>query len=101
MECDIIKKNKFLDFFGLSNLPVGWTVTCAKQYQTEQHTRTHEEALELAYQQLESELSTLSFDAQVLRKQIVTTVTDDSVRLSCSLVVVENIAEQVEFEITD
>lgn len=101
LECDIIEKNKILEPFGLSDLPVGWTVTTAKCYHTEPLTRTREEALNLAYAKLEQELSALSPDVQLLSKGITTEWNDGSVRLICTLRCIENIAEQSEIELTD
>ncbi len=101
LECDIIEKNKILEPFGLSDLPIGWTVTTAKCYRTEPITRTREEALNLAYAELEQELSALSPNVQLLSKAITTEWNDGSVRLVCTIRCIENIAEQSEIELTD
>ena len=101
IECDIIKTNRVLEIFGLSDLPIGYTVTVANCYRTESLTRTEEEALLLAYEQLDRELAQLSSDAQILRKEIKTTIGEGAVILDCSVTALENIAEQVEFEITE
>jgi len=101
INCDIIKRNKALDIFGLSAIPVGWTVTLSSEFQTEQKTRTHEEALPIAYEKLEQELAAFSSDVQLLQKEIKTELTDNSVRLVCVLTCLENIAIQAEFDITD
>lgn len=99
--CDIMRKNKALDILGLSSLPVGWIVTSSSEFSTELKTRTHEEALELAYLELAEQLSALSGDIQLLEKEIRTEMTDGSLRLICTISCLENIAVQAEFEITD
>ncbi|MBQ9806850.1 MAG: sporulation protein YqfD [Clostridia bacterium] len=101
LECDIIEKNEILELFGVSDLPIGWTVTTAKCYRTEPITRTREEALTLAYEELEQKLAALSTDVQLLSKVITTEWNDGSVRLVCTLRCIENIAEQSEIELTD
>ena len=62
--------------------------------------RTAEEALELGYEQLSQELSALSGEVQLLQKEIVTEMREDSVVLICTLTCIENIALVQEFEIT-
>ena len=61
--------------------------------------RTPEAALELAYEQLARELGGFSDDTQLLRKDIRTTLTDDALILDCTVLCIENIAVQSEFEI--
>lgn len=99
--CDIIKEEKGLEIFGVSSLPVGFTVSRALPYTTEEATRTPEAALELAYAELERQLGTLSSDAELLRKDISTTLTETSLILHCTVTCIEDIAVQSEFEITD
>jgi hypothetical protein len=85
--------------FGLQAIPIWLTVENSRYYEEVPVTRTEDEALDLAYAQLEMELGTLSSDAQLLRKEIVTTLTEDALILDCTVLCVENIAEQLEFEV--
>ena len=98
--CDIIKEEKGIDAFGLRALPFGLTVTSALPYTEHEASRTPEEALEMAYAELEHRLSALSDEVQLLRKDISTTLTETSLILSCTVSCIEDIAVQVEFEIT-
>lgn len=90
--CDIMKDEKVLPSFGKHPIPVSLLVTKAVPYELVARTRTEEQALALAYEMLETELSTLSSDATILRKEIRTEVGEDGVRLVCTLETVENIA---------
>lgn len=97
--CDIIIMDNHFSGFGLQAIPIWLTVENSRYYEEVPVTRTEDEALELAYVQLEMELGTLSSDAQLLRKEIVTTLTEDALILDCTVLCVENIAEQLEFEV--
>ena len=80
-------------------LPVSLTQTLALPYTEVEKTRLPEEALTLAYGQLDSELATLLEGAELLEKRITTELTDTAVVLHCTVRCIENIAAQVEFEI--
>ena len=56
--------------------------------------------MSLCYEQLASELASLSGEVQLLQKETVTEIGESSVVLTCTVVCIENIAEQQEFEIT-
>lgn len=98
--CDIIKYNSYLEPLGNNRLPVSLCRTEVHPYHLEQRERTAEEALELGYEQLSQELSALSGEVQLLQKEIVTEMREDSVVLICTLTCIENIALVQEFEIT-
>jgi similar to stage IV sporulation protein len=99
--CDIIKEKKRVEAPGLYRLPLYWEIVTITPYELQMATRTHEEALELAYAELDLRLSALSEGAQILEKGITTELLENSLRLVCSISCIENIAEQSEFEITD
>ena len=99
--CDIIEYNKVLDIFGLSRIPIGLTYTVASPYREVERERTKEEALHLAYAELNGQISALSDSAQLIRKEIQTEWTDSSVRLICTVGCIEDIAIQAEFDVTD
>ena len=98
--CDIIKYNLHLGRLGRNRLPVSLSRTEVRPYHIEQRERTAEEALELCYEELSQELSSLSGEVQLLQKEIVTEVGERSVVLVCTLTCIENIAAVQEFEIT-
>ena len=98
-QCDIIEDKKDANLFGICELPWSLSVMREMPYHIEEMTRTEEEALTLAYEELERTLGAWSADAQLLRKSISTTVTDTSLVLDCTVTSVKNIAEQVEFEV--
>lgn len=99
--CDIIEDEKGFDFFGGASLPISLTVSTCLPYEIVSAERSYEEALELAYRELEGRLSELSEDTLLLKKSVFTTLTETSLILECDLLCVMNIAEQVEFEIAD
>lgn len=99
--CDIIKREKRLAGVGLQNVPVWMTVETCRRYEEISVKRTEEQALSLAYEALTAELNSLSADTQLLRKEITTTLTDNSVILQCTVLCIEDIAVQSEFEISE
>jgi len=101
VECDIIEEEKNWMLFGRHVLPVSICVTEAIPYRTEAAQRTPEQALELAYDALETRLSAFSEDAQLLRQDVRSEWTDDALILHCTVDCIENIAVQREFEIVD
>ena len=96
---DIIIMERHLSAMGLENLPVWITQESRRYYEEISAYRSPEEALDLASQALESELSAHASDVQLLKKEIVTTITDQSVVLDCTVLGIENIAVQSEFEV--
>lgn len=100
-ECDIIKEEYGLDLFGLHSLPLSWSVTTAMPYTLSTTERGYEEAVHCAYAELSRELARLSLDAELLEKHIQTTLTDTELILICTVVCIEDIAVQTEFEITE
>lgn len=99
LSCDIIEEKKGLDFLGLRDVPIGLTVSTHKPYRTVTATRTEEEALALAYAQLDEALALHASTAEILQKSISTTMTDTALILDCSVRCIRDIAVQVEFEV--
>ena len=99
--CDIIKEKKRLELFGLLRLPLYLEIETCLPYEFRQNTRTHEQALALAYEELDARMTELSDAVQILQKTITTELRDASLVLVCRLSCVEDIAVQREFEITD
>lgn len=80
--------------------PLSTTTTWYLPYTVETATRTPAEAEELAYIELARQISGLP-DVILLQKNITTTLTDTGYRLQCTLICLENIAETVEFDVTE
>lgn len=99
-EYDIIYDNKNLEIFGVMNLPFGLRIQKRLPYRLETVSRTEEEALELAYEQLARELDGRAEEMEILQKRIVTELGEQSVVLRCKLVCIRDVAEQVEFEVS-
>ena len=98
-DCDIIEEEKGLELFGICNLPIGYSVKRAYAYRTQTESRTAEEALRLAYEQLDRELAVFSDGAELLEKNIKTTLTEDALILNCTVKCIKDIAVQVEFDV--
>ena len=96
---DIIIMERRFSSMGLENLPVWITQESRRYYEEVSVLRSPEEAVDLAYEALASELSAHTADVQLLNKEIVTTITDHSVILDCTVLGIENIAVQSEFEV--
>ncbi|MBQ9784532.1 MAG: sporulation protein YqfD [Clostridia bacterium] len=100
-ECDIIEKNIGLNGTGQRELPFFFTRTYARTYTWQARTRTAEDALELAYGELALTLGELSARAELLDRSDSVEITDTSVKITCTVVCIENIAVQSEFEIRE
>ena len=87
--------------FGRYALPVSVSVTEAIPYRTETVSRTPEQALEQAYAELETRLAAYSERGQLLRQDVRSEWTDNSLILHCTVYCIEDIAVQKEFEIVD
>ncbi len=99
--CDIIKDEIEFGWFGTRPLPISLSILYAEPHTLQARTRSETEALELAYEGLERELTALSEHAELLQKEIRTEITEGAVILHCRVEVIENIAVQSEFEIRD
>lgn len=99
--CDIIEVTTGKDWLGLHDLPVSASQKIYHPYTVKTVSRNADEALELAYEELEKRLAALSPGMLLLEKHIQTEIGEESLVLECNLICVENIAVQREFEITE
>lgn len=99
--CDIIEEVIHADRLGLPNLPLSWRREIRRYWREVERTRTQEEAVALAFDRLAETLRTLSDEVQLLSKRSEVFVTDTAVVLECTVTCIEDIAEQVEFEVID
>ena len=69
-------------------------------YEYQNKIRTAEDASALAFDELDTLIANILKDgAEVLRKNITYDIGDSCVRLECTLVLKENIAETMEFKV--
>ena len=97
--CDIIEDRKEIDFWGLHDLPFGFRVQRLLDYTLEPIERTAQEAEAIAYARLDEILAENAEEVMLLQKTIQTSVTEQSVVLTCRIVCIKNIAVQSEFEV--
>ena len=97
--CDIIDEDKVFSLPNGLRLPLSVKVEKCVPYSTVTATRTPDEALSLAYEELDRQLASLSDGAELLSKQIETTLTETALILHCTVTCIEDIAVQQEFEI--
>lgn len=100
-DCDIIETVTHPDLWFLQNLPVSLRRETRRLWREKTVTRTPEEATGLAYDRLEADLRRLSENAQLLSCKTELVLTDSGVLLECTVSCIEDIAEQVEFDVTD
>jgi hypothetical protein len=100
-ECDIIRREFGHASIGGRTLPIGISVTYRVEYVTETVAVPPEEAERQAYLSLETRLTSLSEDAELLQKEISVVVTESACILDCRLLCIEDIAVQTEFEILE
>ncbi len=101
VSCDIIETVTHPDLWFLRNLPVSLRCEVRRLWQEQEVERTPEEAVALAYARLDDGLRALSENAQLLSCVTGLTATEDAVILECTVTCIEDIAEQVEFDVTD
>ena len=101
VSCDIIETETHPDLPFLRNLPLSFRKQLRRLWREEPVERTQTEAATLAYDRLEAELRALAENAQLLSRTTVMTLTDEKVILECTVLCIEDIAEQVEFDVTD
>lgn len=88
--------------FGTERLPLWLERTQYRVYSLEPCRRTDEQAMELAYAELDARLAALTADgATFLRKDIVCQPGEQVFTLDCTLALIENIAGTVEFEVSE
>ena len=82
-------------------MPLSLSFERVLPYTLQTDTRTPEEALDLAYDELERQIAAFSDSSELLGKQISTTLTETSLILHCTVTCIEDIAVQQEFEMLE
>ena len=99
--CD---KINYVDTFTSANgagLPFSVRTEQYFPYEYRVATRDHAQAEALAYYELERRIASSLADAELLRKTITVTVTEDAFVLNCSVQCLEDIAEVLEFSVDE
>lgn len=91
-ECVKIYKEECFSPLGLPPLPVGITSEVSVEYETEMKQRSAKEASDLAFYELNLQISNQLSDADIMEKTIRTEITDADLILSCDILCSENIA---------
>lgn len=97
--CDTIKWVSSARLPGGRILPWGIRNVLWVEYEEHDAVRTPDEAMELAYAELASRIGAL--DGELIRKNIVTEITDEAFILRAEVTVIENIATEVPIGIDD
>lgn len=98
LNCDTIKESNVFSLAGEKDMPIMLESVRHLEYKYESATRTCDEATELAFRELESDLYRYTKDAALISKSIKTEIGASSVKLICNILIIEDIAENVEFE---
>ncbi len=82
-------------------LPLKWCTTTHLGCTYEVHTRSPEQAMDMAYLELDAEIGEMvDRGCTVLKKDVIGEIKDSSYVLTCTLTMLENISETVEFEVS-
>lgn len=99
---DTIYKIEQLRFPNGIRLPLETHKKTYLGYTHESFKRTPEQAIDIAYQDLDGQISELiNSGATILKKNVTGEIGDSSYILMCTLTMLENIAETVEFEVSE
>ena len=99
VSCDTITNIEYYGQVGDVSLPCGIEKVTYMEYEMQPAQRSSDIALELAYMKLEQEINSQLPNAQLLRKMTSVDIKDGKVILDCSVMCIEDIARQLEFEI--
>ena len=99
MKCDTIYKREQIVLFGKVKLPIFIVSDRYCEYTESEIYLTEEEAARLAFSRLKSELAAVTFDCELVSKNITGEFTDTSYVLTCDAECIKNIAIPLEFEV--
>ena len=101
LNCDTIEKREKLCIFGIKQLPIEIYSATEYEYKYVQVVYTVEEATELAYSELKSQLDIQLCHSELISKNTVVYNDDEYVYIDCYLYCLEDIALEQEFFLTD
>lgn len=96
--CDKISTRSIMTLIRGKNLPVILESVTYLEYVEEDRQRSADEACLIAFNRLEEELYTYTKDSQLLSKNISTDIGEESVKLTCHITIIEDIAKTQEFD---
>ena len=94
---DTIEKKEMMSLLGVSDIPIEVITTVSYEYKIDDIIYTKEEALDLAYASLTSQLEVALHNSELISKSIVTSYDNDFFYLNCKIYCLEDIAEEKEF----
>lgn len=97
--CDTIETKERLRLFGTVILPVEITTEKYYEYEYRDRTYTTEEAVDIAFMQLRSDMDEALKDAELISKSVKTSFDNEYFYIECNLFCLENIATIVEFQV--
>lgn len=95
--CDKIEKTEPVSIWGIDNLPLEKITSRYYEYQIKEVIRTKEEAVDLAFVELNNELKEALKTAELVSKSIKTHYKDQCVYIECDIYCLETISEEVQF----
>ena len=96
--CDIIYENGKMGLAGFPRIPIGYSRTQYVEYGYKQVRLDENEAMNKAFDALDSELKKLSSEIELVNKNIDFEITETAYILKCRIVCIENIAQTKEIE---
>ena len=99
---DTINRKQNMKFFDGTRLPFSSESVIYRSYVYEDRIRTQDEAIELAYSELDDLICEFTErGSYLLRKNIIGFFSDDSYKLDCKITLIENIAQISEFSVVE
>ena len=90
--CDIIYKNERIGLPGADKIPIGTKTIEYLEYEMRSLTLDEENAMKIAFDELDKKMEALSESVELLEKNIEFEINENAYVLKCTLVCIENIA---------
>ena len=90
--CDIIYKNERIGLPGADKIPIGTKIIEYLEYEMRSLTLDEENAMKIAFAELDKKMEALSESVELLEKNIEFEINENAYVLKCNLVCIENIA---------
>jgi similar to stage IV sporulation protein len=95
---DTIETRNRVTLFGRIVLPIEITTKSYREYTLTERTRSYDEAIEIAFSQLNVEMEKCLSSAELISRDIKTSLDNEYLYVTCKIYCIENIAELVEFK---
>lgn len=96
---DKIEEKEPFSVFGLKNLPIEKQITKYYEYKTVKTKRSYDEVVELAFQELEKQISDNLDSIELISKNIKTKFDGERFYIFCNMYCKEDIAKRVQFSV--